>query len=336
MRQLDLEVLESTQALADIDPAWRELWCRDPAATPFHSPDWLLPWTRHLWGGGRMRTLALFMDSRLVALAPLFFWGYNRQPESICISFLGSGITDYLGMIAEPEFATTAARSVFDWLAKQRRDWDVCDLQELRGGSPLLMCEAPGDLRPEIEECSACPVAAAPVSMEELEARLPGAFRHNLHTAENRLHKEGDFAFVRDAPDELIPALFRLHETRWREREEAGMFGTDSLRAFHCESIRALMRSGVARLHGLRVAGQIVAVQYNLLARAVCYLYLSGFDPRFAKFSPGMLLLRESIRCAIEEGARELDFLRHREQFKYRWGAADRVNYTLRITPASA
>jgi CelD/BcsL family acetyltransferase involved in cellulose biosynthesis len=319
-----------------------------------------------------MRTIALYDHSRLVALAPLFFWGYHRQPESICVSFLGSGITDYLGMIAEPEFAAASARTILGWLAEHRQDWGVCDLQELRACSPLLACEAPelklntatlviagsplayahgsvqsGDrqgadaqrfaaLCLEIQECSVCPVAAAPTTMEELEARLPGPFRHNLHTAENRLRKQGDFEFLRDAPDELIPALFRLHETRWREREEAGMLATDSLRAFHCEAIRALIRSGIARLYGLRVGGEIVAVQYNLLARGVCYLYLSGFDPRFGRFSPGMLLLRESIRCAIEESARELDFLRHREPFKYRWGAVDRVNYTLRITPASA
>jgi hypothetical protein len=46
--------------------------------------------------------------------------------------------------------------------------------------------------------------------------------------------------------------------------------------------------------YGLRAACEIIAVQYNLLARGVCYLYLSGFDPRFGRFSPGMLLLRQS------------------------------------------
>ncbi len=325
---LELAVVESPQALVDIAPAWRELWSRDPAATPFQSPDWLLPWTRHLWGGGRIRTLALFDYGRLVALTPMFFWGH----ESTCVSFLGSGITDYLGPIAEPEFGAEAAQRTLRWLADHAEEWRVCDLQELRAESPLLKTADSA----EISECSVCPVAPAPGTMEELEASLPGPFRHNLHTAENRLRKEGDFAFIRDNADELIPALFRLHETRWREREEAGMFATESLRRFHCEAIHALTASGIARLHGLRVAGEIVAVQYNLLSRGVCYLYLSGFDPRYGRFSPGMLLLRESIRCAIEEGARELDFLRHREAFKYRWGAQDRVNYTLRITRASA
>ncbi len=333
---LRVEVLESPQALADLAPAWQDLWRCDPAATPFHSPDWLLSWTRHLWGGGRLRALALFPDGHLAALAPFFLWGYSQTPESICVSFLGSGITDYLGMLAEPEFADSAARCVFDWLAANQRDWHVCDLQELRANSPLLRVEPPAGWSVVREECSVCPVVTAPATMEEFEAGLPSAFRHNLHTAENRLRKEGDFEFLSDNPEELIPALFRLHETRWREREQEGMLATNALRSFHCEAIRALMRSGIARLYGLRIGGEIAAVQYNLLARGVCYLYLSGFDPRCGRFSPGMLLLRESIRCAIEEGARELDFLRHREPFKYRWGASDRVNYTLRITPSSA
>jgi len=298
---LNLDLIDTPEALADLAPAWSDLCSRDPAATPFHTPDWLLPWTRHLWLGGRICSLAVHHGNRLVALAPMFTWGYGQQPQQICVSFLGSGITDYLGMTADPEFAAEAARLVLHWLADHRADWQICDLQELRAGSPLLETDIPARIEAVITECSVCPVA-------ELEARLPAAFRHNLHTAGNRLRKEPEAALVQSPADELIPALFRLHQTRRREREQQGMFATDSLRTFHCEAINALARAGIARLYGLRIAGEIVAVQYNLIARNLCYLYLSRFDPRYRHVSPGMLLLRKSIRCASEEGARRLDF----------------------------
>jgi hypothetical protein len=54
---LDVQNLEKADAVEAIEPAWRDLWEQGPEATPFQSPDWLLPWTRHLWGGGRLRVL---------------------------------------------------------------------------------------------------------------------------------------------------------------------------------------------------------------------------------------------------------------------------------------
>src|SRR5207245_8143617 len=114
----------------------------------------------------------------LVAVAPMFSWGYGGDPEIIRVSFLGSGITDYLGMTADPKFVSDAARLVLAWLADRRGDWQLCDFQELRAGSPLLQASMPAGLCAEMAECSVCPVAAAPASMEELESRLGGAFRH--------------------------------------------------------------------------------------------------------------------------------------------------------------
>src|SRR3954454_7806777 len=102
--RLNVESIDSLQVLEALEPEWRELWQRDAAATPFEGPDWLLPWTRHLWGGGRLRILGVRDGRELVALAPLFFWGYGGCPEVIRVSFLGAGITDHLGMLAAPGY----------------------------------------------------------------------------------------------------------------------------------------------------------------------------------------------------------------------------------------
>ena len=94
--------------MEQLEPQWRALWESDCRATPFQSPDWLIPWTRHLWGGGKLRLLVFYRGSSLAALAPLFQWGI----ESACLSFLGSGISDYLDLIAAPDFAPDAAQAL--------------------------------------------------------------------------------------------------------------------------------------------------------------------------------------------------------------------------------
>jgi CelD/BcsL family acetyltransferase involved in cellulose biosynthesis len=331
---LELRVLSSFEELEAVEDAWWMLWRRDPAATPFQTPAWLLPWTRWLWGGGRIRVLALRNAGELVALAPLFFWGYGAQPEAIHVSFLGSGITDYLGIIALPEVADEAAALVLSWLAGHREEWSDADLQELRENAPLLRAEVP-DLWASREECSVCPVAPLPEDPAEFEAGLDAKFRRNLRNAAHRIANEAGLEFVtaqEDQVQDFLRALFEVHAARWEERDQNGMLATERLQKFHLEAAAALFRAGIARLHALRINGRIVAVQYNLLAGSRLYLYLSGFDPKWSRLSPGALLLKESIAAAIAEGAREADFLRNAEEFKYLWGARDRINYRLRLS----
>ncbi len=44
----EIGIVNDEAALSALEPEWRELWERDPAATPFQSPAWLVPWVRYL------------------------------------------------------------------------------------------------------------------------------------------------------------------------------------------------------------------------------------------------------------------------------------------------
>ena len=44
MPSLEIEEVTTGTGLEALAPAWQDLWRRAPAATPFHSPAWLIPW----------------------------------------------------------------------------------------------------------------------------------------------------------------------------------------------------------------------------------------------------------------------------------------------------
>ena len=319
--EMATEVVDSVEGLEWLANQWRELWWADPSATPFQSPDWLIPWTRHLWGGGKLRVFTVRQYGRLTALAPFFLWGFGGRPQVLRLSFLGSGISDYLDMVCAPECAAEATGAVLARLTDGEAEWDVCDLQELRACSPLLRCAGV-----KHNGCSVCPMLPLRGSLREQLRGVDGTFRRSLRTAEKRLRERGAVEFVRaDAGscDRLLHRLFELHAGRWYERGERGMFATDRLRAFHRETAARFCAQGILRLYGLMVDGQPVAVQYNFAAKRRAYAYQAGFDVAWGRESPGAVLLAHSIDDAIAEGAREFDFLRRPEPFKYAWGAVD-------------
>jgi CelD/BcsL family acetyltransferase involved in cellulose biosynthesis len=339
VNDLHIEELTSLAAAEAFEPEWRQLWERSPDATPFHSPDWLVPWLRHLWGGGRLCLLvARSGGGRAVAAAPFFFWGYGQRPEIIRVSLVGSGISDYLGMLAEPESARAAAAAVWNALGKRACEFHVCDLQELAPACPLLHAPVPEHFHLDEAPSGTCPVLSLPARYEDLVGRLPGKFRTDLRRASNRLRAAGTVEFLRASANDLeqhLSTLFRLHAERWETRRQHGVLSTERLQSFHRDAAGRLQSRGVLRLYSLRLDGLTIAVQYNFLAGRRSYAYLAGFCPEVAKLSPGAVLLAHSIEQAIGEGACEFDFLRKGEAFKYQWGAADRVNRRLLVTRAA-
>lgn len=63
------------------------------------------------------------------------------------------------------------------------------------------------------------------------------------------------------------------------------------------------------------------------------YAYQAGVDPEAMKLQPGKLLNLGTIRRAIEQGYRAIDFLRGDEPYKAHLRAAPRPSLQLRIVP---
>src|SRR5205814_10701298 len=132
------------------------LWDRCPAATPFQSPEWLLPWWRRL-GWGRLWALALRREGRLCGLAPLFLGRYYGLPLR-AVRLLGTGISDSLDLLLEPEHAREGAAAILDHLARCRRAWDLADFRQLPPDSPLAAAPIPSSIFSRGEADEVCPV----------------------------------------------------------------------------------------------------------------------------------------------------------------------------------
>ena len=320
---LEIEEVTTSAGLEALAPAWHDLWRRAPAATPFHSPAWLLPWWREI-GGGELRVLAARVGDHLVGLLPMYL-----QHESDKLLPLGIAISDYLDGLFEEGCGPEVADAMLRRLA-ERRDWRRCELHPLRKGSPLLEARAPPGCIEEVLDFEPCLVLEVPPGARGLREVIPSGMRAKFRQAERRAEKAGRVSFeTATAPtvSEILEAFFQLHEARWASRDAPGVLADPAVRRFHRAAAPQLRSAGLLRLHALRLDERIVAVVYALFAKGCAYYYLSGFDPEFATISPGTLTVGHTIRQAIGEGVREFDFLRGRERFKYSWGARDRPCY---------
>lgn len=329
---------------ADLDllqPEWNALWSSAPRTTPFQSPAWLIPWWHHIGVGQlsaiQFRAQAGGLAGQLVGFVPL----YVSREAAMGLRQLfpvGIGTSDYLDGLFAPGWEQACVGTLFDVLNDHCLEWDAFELPQLPPGSVLLASAPPGWLD-HVEPSEPCPVLVLPEDAASWDACLPTGFRRRLAYERKRAARLAELQFVAAdgrTLDELTHWLFVLHARCWQARGQRGVLTDASVERMHREALPGLLKAGGLRMWGLRVDGRMTGVFYGLadhenVARRCTYYYLGGFDPQFSRIGPGKLLIAYAIERAVSEGAREFDFLRGQEAYKYMWGAQDRPTWCRRL-----
>lgn len=306
-------------ALAALEPEWWDLWRRCPAATPFQSPAWAIPWW-NAFAPGRLAAVAVRLGGRLAAFAPVY---REDGPFGRRLLPVGIGAGDYLDVLVQAEGADAAARELVRAVDGLVPDWESWELEELgQGAAAADLSPLPGWKDHSGRQ------SASPVLVLDAEEPVPAGKRRKLRMAGNRVARRGG-EVVDVGPDDLrsfMDDLVRLHGARWTSHGEGGAFAFEAVEQFHRSALPALAAAGLARLWTLRIEGRVVGAYYGLHHGRRAYAYLGGFDPDFAFESPGTVLVGHAIDAARREGATEFHFLRGQEAYKYEWGAVDRWN----------
>ena len=141
MKRINIEVEEGSDALTRLRAEWQAMFCAS-GAPPFLSWEWLSTW--HKWFGQEKHPFLLCAreSGNLIALLPLC--AENRQSSRFSpglrrMSFMGEshGASDYLDILALPEFKQKSADIFIDYLALPR-SFDLLELEGMATDSCTL------------------------------------------------------------------------------------------------------------------------------------------------------------------------------------------------------
>lgn len=304
---------------------WRELVQADPAGSFFHTPAFLkLYWEE--FGETPEHLLLAFAEeddgSQVGAVA------FERIGETL--RFLGgTEITDYMGPVGLPERQDAMAKELWTALLA-RDDWAEADLRGLLEDRPwfgLLRDSANAQgLVVREDEDGVAPFLPLPGSWDEYLAGLSSKYRHEIKRKARKLTEEaGAFRIVTADEGTLIPLLDRFVELHRTSEGPKGVFMVPGMEIFFRRLGEAFCADGVFRLTFIEVGGQLAAGTIGFVWGGTSYLYNSAFDRSWGTLAPGMVLVGEDIRLAIEEGCSGFDLLKGDYGYKYRFGSSPRA-----------
>jgi CelD/BcsL family acetyltransferase involved in cellulose biosynthesis len=324
---------------------WNELLQASASDCLFLTWEWLSAWWRHLSEGRRLSLILVRSGEQLTAIAPFAVRArsWNRLPAFRTLEFLGTGLagSDYLDLIVRRGEEGKALPVLAGCLAKEHL---VVELSHIRRSASFAT-----DLAAQLEQrdwirsesrINVCPfVTLSGHSWQSYLASLgpshPASFQRRLKALTKRFDVRLEQVRSDDQRREALALLADLHTRRWHGRGGSEAFSTPGLLAFYDEMSRLALERGWLRLFVLRLNGRPAAVLHGYRYGPTFYFYQSGFDPDFAKYSVGRVIVELTIKSAIEDGADEYDLLHGDEPYKYQWTSQSRELARLEVFPPS-
>jgi CelD/BcsL family acetyltransferase involved in cellulose biosynthesis len=312
--------------LFEITPEWLTLCSTLNGISPFQYPSWQIPWWRN-FGNGILKAVTIKKNDLLLGIGLFFITLLSNGSKKL--SFVGSGISDYLDIIAMHHYKKEVTNAIIDYLADIRSEWDFCVFAELPEQSCIGTANYPDVFDVATSICSICSYLNVQ-NTNNLKLVIPKKLRKNLNHAYRELRKIGELQLVCSTSanyNEFLDELFKLHKARWESKGQSGVLQGDTIRNFHKESLSGLLQTGNGRIYLLEHCGKAIGVYYVLINDEYAYAYLGGLDPSMDKFSPGSLALSLVIEDCMVKGTRVFDFLRGDEPYKALWRPCYKNNY---------
>jgi len=330
---LRVEVITRPEALPALRAEYERLNQLRGNILPFALHDWHVAWCTHfLSTHGAVRDEPRICAVRsgageCVAVVPLVQTArsaYGVQVTSLGLLGADQAITEIRTPLVAPGYESRVAGLVQRRLAAMG-GWDWvhwCShsenfMQALAAGAAL----EPQTLQHDY-------ILDLPPSWEELRAGLKRNIRESLRHCYNSLKRDRHaFQFVvASEPQQVQAALerfLRLHALRARQSSGVAHpdhFASGGSRAFLRDVCARLARRGVARVFELVIGDEVIASRIGFVVGGSLYLYYSGFDPLWGRYSVMTTVLAESIKYAIAQGLKSVNLSTGADVGKTRWG----------------
>jgi CelD/BcsL family acetyltransferase involved in cellulose biosynthesis len=329
---LTLQIVSRIEAIHALGCEYARLYRITGNCLPFARQEWHLSWCEHFLNRNpRIRDEPRFCVLRTsggecVALVPLILSRRRVGPVRLgTVDLVGSdpGLTEIRGPLVERGYERQTIAAVHESLS-ELPDWDWI----LWSGVSAELAQAlASEVAPEWNELSHDYVLDLPRSWEAFRGTLKRNIRESLRHCYNSLKRDALVFELQIArtPAQLGPALARFFELHTlRARMSSGprhpdRFADPLRRAFLSDVCQRLAAQDGVRIFQLIIKGEIVATRIGFLTGDSLYLYYSGFDPAWARYSVMTTVVAEALRYAIGCGLRSVNLSLNPEQSKLRW-----------------
>jgi CelD/BcsL family acetyltransferase involved in cellulose biosynthesis len=157
---------------------------------------------------------------------------------------------------------------------------------------------------------------------ESYRGRLSGNLRRDLTRRRRRLAKLGSVTLDVDRDERRLRQALEIERRGWKGARGSAVLSRPETTAFYTEVARWAAAADRLRLAFLSVDAKPIAFHLALEDGDTYYPLKGGFDPAFAPYSPGNLMIEATLARAFELGLRRYELLGGADPYKLRWATS--------------
>lgn len=343
LQHIDVRVVDGFTGLsADDRRAWNTLFEKLPDATPFQSLCWNEIWwsifgqSSHLTVK-RAIILVLSLNDEIIAFFPMFRATLSALGVPLLrhIKPMGNdpNLTELKTGIVSEGHEKEAYATLIDYFRRVDRQWEFATLPAIPAETASAgMAQAFEHPTLPVIEGFIIPLTA---NWDAFRGGLKRNVKEAIRKCQNSLKRDGVepvFACLSDAAAirDMLPEFYRLHGMR--AKEQNGVHHPDYFRLQEARQLIDLLasdpvKSGI-RLFILKDGARVIAARLAFETPGGTYLYYSGYDLEYGKYSIMTRLVVEVLKRSIDRGQHYVHLSFGRDGSKTRWSPRE-VAYKL-------
>jgi CelD/BcsL family acetyltransferase involved in cellulose biosynthesis len=317
-------IAEDLPGMAELAAAWDRLSGRGA------------PMQHYIWAracaevfGGRPHVVAVESLGEVVAIAPLVRRGVARKLEFMGVAELYEPLTFLYADVSALDVLVQSIAALGMPLDLQRMPAESRVLQALQEWSRGLVRAA---------STEACAYIELGPEWKNPESQFNSGRRSDFRRAERHARTLGDVSFevLAPRPDELerlLDEAYGVEAAGWKGERRSALALNPSRGAFFRRYAAAAVERGLLRLCFMRIGGHAVAMQLAVECAGCFWLFKIGYDQRFARCSPGTLLMLHTVKYAAERALHAYEFLGGKDAWTQAWTHREKPMVRLRSYP---
>ncbi|MGO9356932.1 MAG: GNAT family N-acetyltransferase [Xanthobacteraceae bacterium] len=307
--------IEVFDRLADAEAVWRGMETPDHRFTPFQRFDFVSAWQTHVGQREDIRpfvVVAYDAGRRPVMLLPL---GVKSENGAQVASFFGGKHSTFNMPLLALDFAVAASRPDLE---------TVLDLLRARPDKPDLMALSrqpmrwvdianPFALLPMQPSVNVCPLLTLAAQSAPAD-RISNSFRRRLKGKERKLQSLAGYRYLVAESDaeirHVLDAFFAIKPLRMAAAKLPDVFADPGIREFIFQACLARRPDGgrAIEIHALQCDEEVIAIFAGVAdGHRFSMMFNTYTMSEHAKFSPGLILLRNIIDSYAEHSYSAID-----------------------------
>lgn len=311
------EVVKDRRRFLALKSAWDEL--AEVCGSPLASHDWFLAALDAKTSALDLHAILLWQGERLIAAAPLGLERKGLARRLVPIDAFAGEPGDFLykdeaALLQLASLVAGERRSLLLRSLPARGPTSAALADAFRGRAPVF--------RPIRRTCAFVDLGE---SFAELELRMSG----NRRSAIRRKQKAAVAALgpwwielVTPEPNKVEAALdrfMRIEGSGWKGADRTSIAADPRMGRFIRKLAWRFAATGQLRLIFMGFGTRELACRMMLEKQGAWFEIKIGFDETYAQFSPGILLMHETLRAACEAGVSRYEFLGTYESWQDHW-----------------